>query len=664
VAEGGGEGQTTATQSAMPDVFISYASPDNGVAKSIVDNLEQHGLKCWLAPRNVKPGTVYAEAIVRAIYEAKAVVLVLSANAMASAHVGREVERAASKRKQIVAFRVDTTPLSEELEYFLSNSQWIDVAALGMPAALAKLAEAVGQGSATSLQDDPWLRVELRPAGKNPVGMAKRVAAAAAVIIGVGVAVAVGWHFWSQNHNAAQPAATVAITEKSIAVLPFTDMSENHDQDYFADGMAEEVLDLLVKIPGIKVIGRTSSFQFKGKSEDLRTIGAKLGAAYIVEGSIRKVGPRVRVTAQLIDARSGAHSWSESYDRDYGDILILQNEIATGIARALQLTVDADAGLPAHQLNNTEAYTLYLRGRIALDQVHLAQLYGAVQDFEQALTLEPSFLRAAEGLALAHVAEGFDEDVVSREAWQHARDAAQRALRIDPTSATAHGVLGFVYAVNECDWNAAQTEFSKALALNPRDPNTLAYAAIVAQIQGRNDDAARLFNASISLDPLNPFTQAEFGQMLFAAGDFNGAELAYRKAIAINAQFDGNHYFIARIFLTRGQPEVALKEIQPEPAADAKDAGLAMVHHAMHQKADSDAALARLIRASGETWPYAIATVHAYRGQPDEAFDWLEKSRLARDSDLLMGIRGDPEFAPLRTDPRYKTLLRKLNLPE
>lgn len=303
----GGEGQAIGARSDTPDVFISYASPDNGVAKSIVDNLEQHGLKCWLAPRNVNPGTVYAEAIVRAINEAKAVVLVLSANAMASAHVGREVERAASKRKQIVAFRVDTTPLSEELEYFLSNSQWIDVAALGMPAALAKLAGPVGQGSATSLQDDPWLRAELRPAGKNPVGLAKRVAVAAAVIIGVGVAVAVGWHFWSQNHNAAQPAATVAITEKSIAVLPFTDMSENHDQDYFADGMAEEVLDLLVKIPGIKVIGRTSSFQFKGKSEDLRTIGAKLGAAYIVEGSIRKVGPRVRVTAQLIDARSGAH---------------------------------------------------------------------------------------------------------------------------------------------------------------------------------------------------------------------------------------------------------------------------------------------------------------------------------------------------------------------
>jgi adenylate cyclase len=143
-----------------------------------------------------------------------------------------------------------------------------------------------------------------------------------------------------------------------------------------------------------------------------------------------------------------------------------------------------------------------------------------------------------------------------------------------------------------------------------------------------------------------------------------GAELAYRKVIAINAQFDGNHYFITRILLTRGQLDLALKEIQPEPASDAKDAGLAMVHHAMQRQADSDSALARLIRASGETWPYAVATVYAYRGQLNEAFEWLDKSRLARDSDLLMGIRGDPEFAPLRTDPRYKALLRELNLPE
>jgi TolB-like protein len=286
------------------------------------------------------------------------------------------------------------------------------------------------------------------------------------------IAVAIGVRFFGMGHSVSRvehesSAATVtspptsakattdpslptaaSVSDKSIAVLPFTDMSEKKDQEYFADGMAEEVIDILVKIPGLDVIGRTSSFQFKGKGEDLRTIGARLGAAFVVEGSIRMAGPRVRVTAQLIDTRSGAHRWSESYDRDIGDILALQSEIGTGIARSLQLMVDADVR-PPPQLPNAEAYTLYLHGLELRDQQHLDQLVEAVREFEQALALDPSFLRAAEALALTDVALGFDEDLVAHDAWQHARENAKAALRIDPNSAPAHGVLGLVHAEDE-----------------------------------------------------------------------------------------------------------------------------------------------------------------------------------------------------------------------
>ena len=226
MAEGDGEGQVTDVRSGTRDVFISYASQDAAVANSIVENLEQHGLRCWMAPRDVRPGTVYADAIVRAINEAKALVLALSANAMVSSHVGREVERAAAKKKQIIAFRIDTTLLSPELEYFLSNSQWIDVSALGMPVALAKLAEAVAQGPTTSARQIP--------ATKRAGGTKKRIAIAAAILVCVGGAAVMGMHFWSLNHRAAQQAA--AILDKSIAVLPFTDMSEKKNQEYFATG--------------------------------------------------------------------------------------------------------------------------------------------------------------------------------------------------------------------------------------------------------------------------------------------------------------------------------------------------------------------------------------------------------------------------------------------
>src|SRR5450759_600269 len=280
-------------------VFLSYASHDADIANSICQFLESHGLSCWLAPRDVRPGTEYADAIVAAINDAKAVVLVLSGSAVASSHVGREIERAASKHKQIVAFRIDTAPLSRALEYFLSNSQWIDVSALGMPAALKKLVEAVGQGSAHTNAVDPVMAPKPR---RGVAGSTRRIAIVAAAVIGVGVSVAFGVHFWSLNHKVAQPAAAVVISDKSIAVLPFADMSEKKDQEYFADGIAEEVLDRLAKVPGLKVVGRASSFQFKGKSADPASIGTALGVAYLLEGSVRNEAGRVRVAAQLVDA--------------------------------------------------------------------------------------------------------------------------------------------------------------------------------------------------------------------------------------------------------------------------------------------------------------------------------------------------------------------------
>jgi TolB-like protein/Tfp pilus assembly protein PilF len=665
-------GPAAATAAAAGHLFISYASHDADLAQRVCSAMEAAGFPCWMAPRDVKPGAQYADAIVRAINESQAVVLVLSASAVASSHVRREVERAASKQKQIIAFRLDAEPLNPALEYFLGESQWIDVPVLGMPAALAILAQAVGHGPASSAQAMP---VRKRPVVTADMG--KRSIAAAAAVIAVGATVALGLHYWRSSHAAVQASAVTAsngsqantpadapISDRSIAVLPFADMSEKKDQEYFADGMAEEILDLLAKIPGLTVIGRTSSFQFKGKSEDLRTIGARLGAAFVVEGSVRRAGPRVRVTAQLIDARSGAHRWSESYDRDFGDTLALQDEIATGIARALQLSVDADESPAQRQLPNPEAYVLYLRGLLAQDQQSSEKLYEAVGDFEQALALNPAFLRAAEALARAHVDQGFDEAVLSRDAWQRAREAAHRTIRIDSNSATAHAVLGLVHGEDEFDWNAAEAEFNQALALNPRDPAALSYGAIIAGARGLTLDSLRLFNASLAVDPLNPYTQQHLGQMLFAAGNFSDARSALQKSIAINAKFDGNHYFLGRMLLGRGEFESALKEIQLEAAPDAKDAGLAMVYHALRRKGDSDAALARLIRASGETWPYSVATVYAFRGERNNAFKWLEKGLATRDADQLESIRGDPEFAALREDARYKTLLGNMNLLE
>jgi len=246
MGEGAEKTSETVAQGAAAPVFISYASQDADTANQICRSLESQGTSCWIAPRDVKPGAQYADAIVRAITEAKAVVLVLSGGAVASAHVGREVERAASKRKPIIAYRVDLAPLSAALEYFLSQSQWIDVPALGMKAALVKLAEAVGHRSVSAPQ-----AIETR----KSMRLRKRIVIAAAVVVAVGVLVAAGVRYSLLGHKTATVAATTA--DKSIAVLPFVDMSEKRDQEYFGDGMAEEILDLLAKVPGLTVIGRT-----------------------------------------------------------------------------------------------------------------------------------------------------------------------------------------------------------------------------------------------------------------------------------------------------------------------------------------------------------------------------------------------------------------------
>src|ERR1700722_8619257 len=231
-------------------VFLSYASPDAETVNQVCRFLESHGVSCWMAPRNVKPGAAYADAIVRAINEARALVVVLSGAAMASEHVSREVERAASKKKPVVAFRVDAAALSAELEYFLSRSQWIDVPVLGMPAALAKLAEAVGRGSAAAAQANPVSgggEASGRSTITRAVGtasVAKRVVVVAAIVIVLGVGGALAGRFWQSKQGTTQAPAVAAISDKSIAVLPFTDMSEKHDQEYFSDGLAEELAGL------------------------------------------------------------------------------------------------------------------------------------------------------------------------------------------------------------------------------------------------------------------------------------------------------------------------------------------------------------------------------------------------------------------------------------
>ena len=654
MTEGDGEQKASGSTAA---VFVSYASQDVAVANALVENLEQHGLRCWLAPRDVRPGAQYADAIVRAINEAKAVVLVLSASAIGSDHVAREVERAASKHKPLIAFRIDSAALNPGLEYFLSNSQWIDVPAVGMPAALAKLAQAAGQQGHTAAA---YLVASAR-SPERP-GARTKLLATAAVIICVSVAVALGVHFWSQSHNS-PPAAAVAITDKSIAVLPFVDMSEKKDQEYFANGIAEEVLDRLAKVPGLRVVGRASSFQFRGKNTDPANIGASLGVAYLLEGSVRREAARVRVAAQLIEARTGAERWSDHFDSDMVDVLRVQDTIAAELARALQITVEVETA-PRASLESPEVLEAYLRGLHSLNRASREGCEAAVADFQRALALDPAFAPAAIGLSRAYLVIGEQAWSPPRVAFEHSRETALLAQRLEPQSPSPHVSMAAIHVQYDWDWPGADSELQKAFALGPRDAYGVRTASTLAAALGHWDEARRLAIEAIELDPLAPDAQGAPGfEIYLRSGDFAKAEQSFRRALQIAPGWGTGHYFLGVVLMLQGQHDAALAEFQKETLEDGRLEGSAMVHFATGRKAESDAALAAAIRQNGASWPSEIARVYAFRGEKDRAFEWLDRAYEFRDEDLYF-MKGDPLLKNLENDPRYKALLRKMNLSE
>jgi TolB-like protein len=685
MAEGGGEQKASVS---APAVFISYASQDAAVAERLCAALEAAGFPCWIAPRDVKPGAVYADAIVRAIGGAQAVVLVLSENSVASSHVGKEVERASSKRRPIIALRIDEAPLSPALEYFLGESQWIDARAGRIDAALAKLIAAI--------RDVPRDAAAISPPVTSGTPTVKAPAASSEMlrnrlvltVLLAAVAVALAWlladKFWISKHASQEkPGATAspgvrassAVSEKSIAVLPFVDMSENKDQGYFADGMAEEILDLLAKIPGLRVIGRTSSFQFKGKNVDLREIGKSLGAAYLLEGSVRRSQDRIRVTAQLIASRDGAHRWSESYDRPIGDAIKVQDDIAAGLARAIQVAVGTADPVAREADINPAAYDLYLRARAARDRSDAQGTRESIRYYEQALKIAPTFAEAALGLASVltqYVASGeggadTDARTATEEVAARAHAAIEAAFQLNPNAPSLYGMRAVIDAFQDLDFRAAEAEIDKAIQIAPPDDSdTQWYVGILECTLGRWEAGLDHKRVALEQDPLNPRKHASYAQSLIRAGHPEEAEQQARRALAISPTEDWAGIWLGYAALAGGEFSVAFDAFNklPSTSEDIKLAGLAAVYHAMGRAKDSDRAMRQLETTMAITDPYLIAQAHANKGELDAALPWLNRAADAKDGWIASFAKGDPAFNRYKSDPRYRAWLRKVNLPE
>jgi adenylate cyclase len=438
-------------------------------------------------------------------------------------------------------------------------------------------------------------------------------------------------------------------------VLPFVDLSEKHDQEYFAAGLAEDVLSLLATLPDLKVIGPTSSFQFKGQNADLGVIGAKLGAAYALEGSVRRSGDRVRVSAQLVSTRDGANRWSDSYEQNMSDVLHLQADIAASIGRALQVEVRglAEQGTLPHP----EAYTAYLRGLHAMDRFDEAGLNEAISYFEQALTIDQDLLRARESLARARYNQftlGFAPPPIAAERLRH---AAIEVLELDPRSAIGHALLSEVHLTYDWDWSAAQQEANLAVSLARNNPFALYAAGDFASIFERWDEAEGFIRQALAVDPLDPDTRNLLSWTLYRKGNFKEAVREGRRVLEIRPSFVTGHFDLGLYLLAVGESQAALSEMQQEWSERLRPVGIALALTALGHKEESDAALREA------EWAYWVACAHAYRGETDAAFHWLDRAFDQKDISLEY-IRGEHLLKGLQSDPRYKAFLRKMNLSE
>lgn len=652
--------QAAGTPGPAHDVFISYGSPDASVAQLVCAVLESRAIHCWIAPRNVVPGTHYADAIIRAINESGLLVLVLSAAAVASVHVGKEIERAASKRRPIIALRIDATPLTPAFEYFLSESQWIETTQ-GLEPAVAQLADAVQRhlsppAEAAAPRAAPASHLAHGAASVAPATTDRRrrawLIAAAATLAAAGM---VAFKLW--------PTGGVAAPSKSIAVLPFSDLSEKHDQQYFAEGIAEEVLDRLAKVPGLRVVGHSSSFQFKLADTEPAKIGASLGVSYLLEGSVQREAARVRVSAQLLEARSGARRWSDTFDSDEADVLHVQDTIAASIARALQIAVEVETGTRS-AVKSPQALDAYLRGLHARDHLNQDGSETAVVDFQQALSLDASFAPAAIALARTYAFIGEEGWSPPKVAFEHARETALLAERLDPKSPSPHITLAEVHTHFDWDWTAAERELQQGFSLGQRECYGVATAASVAAARGNWDLARSLAIESIELDPLDAAAEGYRGLRIYMrTGRFADAEKSLRRALQIAPHWGAGQYYLGESLMLQGRYDEALREFLKENLDDGQLEGSAMVYFATGHTAESDARLAAAVSRNGSSWPSEIARVFAFRGEKDQAIEWLNRAYAYHDEDLY-SILDDPLIKKIADEPRFTDLLRRMHLSQ
>lgn len=477
--------------------------------------------------------------------------------------------------------------------------------------------------------------------------------------------------------NPEQRASASSASERvaSIAVLPFVNRSASADDEYFSDGLADELLNVLTKIEGLRVTARTSSFYFKGKSATVAEISEALDVATLLEGSVRRAGDRVRISVQLVRGSDSSHLWSETYDRTLGDILAVQDDIAQSVVSELRTTLlgeSADVGAKGQarteveratkgRSSDSEAHRLYLLARHLLDRMTREDTASAIRYLEQAVDRDPEYALAWAELGRAHAMQADFGWVPVEEGYGRARSAVERALSLEPDLSEGHARLGWIRMTYDWDWRGAEESLTRALDLSPQNTDALRLAGVLAQSLAHLDDAVLFERRALEQDPLSAPVYNSLGYALQLAERLTEAEAAYRRALELTPNRITTRSLLSLTLLGLDRGDEALMEAKRDPNVALRLWASAIIHHTKGSRLESDAALSELVERSANTAAFQIAEVHAARAEVDEAFEWLERAYAQRDGGLS-DLKVRPYFRSLHHDPRWKGFLSRIKL--
>ena len=472
--------------------------------------------------------------------------------------------------------------------------------------------------------------------------------------------------------------ATVDENMPSIAVLPFTDLSPERDQEYFTDGLAEELLNVLTKIRGLRVASRTSAFHFKGKDVDIPTIAQRLNVSAILEGSVRKAGKRVRVSAQLIEVATDSHLWSASYDRELEDIFAVQDDIAQAVVKELRASLLKEvADAPASRAMKDEvlaaakegrsgsvrAYRLYLQGRFFEDRFTREDTARSLDFYGQALEVDPHYALACAGVSRCYATQAGAAWMAIAEGFAKAEHAAERAVELGPDLAEAHAALGEVRLWGNWDWERAKASLQRALELAPGNARIMRNVASSTAMSGRLDEAISLLREAAALDPLAAPVHRSLARWCYAAGRFEESEAAIARVLELDPQNGRAHHILGLVRLAQGRLDEALEAFQHETHEANRLLGIALAEHARGRDAASLAAVHALMESYAAGSAFQIAEAFAYRGERDVAFEWLERAYAQRDAGVVQ-TKVSSLLANLRSDARWQPFLEKVRLAD